>query len=112
MFAFVYFDDFHQLYPADASDEDLYFEINRLKLASGTKVMISIGGWSFTHPDNKREASTIYRFENMIRSPDSRRTFIESCIEFCQFYGFDGVDIDYEYPAYKDRGRSRRCSGR
>lgn len=104
MFAFVYFDDFHQLYPADASDEDLYFEINRLKLASGTRVMISIGGWSFTHPDNKREASTMYRFENMIRSPDSRRTFIESCIEFCQFYGFDGVDIDYEYPAYKDRG--------
>ncbi|KAF9544580.1 hypothetical protein EC957_011891 [Mortierella hygrophila] len=104
MFAFVYFDDFHQLYPADASDEDLYFEINRLKLASGTRVMISIGGWSFTHPDNKREASTMYRFENMIRSPDSRRTFIESCIEFCQFYGFDGVDIDYEYPAYKERG--------
>ncbi|KAG9069956.1 hypothetical protein KI688_009284 [Linnemannia hyalina] len=103
MFAFVYFDDFHQLYPADASDEDLYFEINRLKLASGTRVMISIGGWSFTHPDNKREASTMHRFENMIRSPDSRRMFIESCIEFCQFYGFDGVDIDYEYPAYKER---------
>ncbi|KAF8937139.1 hypothetical protein BGZ47_009153 [Haplosporangium gracile] len=103
MFAFVYFDDFHQLYPADASDEDLYFEINRLKMATGTRVMISIGGWSFTHPENKREALTKYRFENMIRSPESRKVFIKSCIEFCLFYGFDGVDIDYEYPAYKDR---------
>ncbi|KAG0287514.1 hypothetical protein BGZ96_008555 [Linnemannia gamsii] len=103
MFAFVYFDDFHQLYPADTSDEALYFEINRLKMATGTRVMISIGGWSFTHPENKREASTMYRFENMIRSPESRKVFTESCIEFCQFYGFDGVDIDYEYPAYKDR---------
>jgi hypothetical protein len=104
MFAFIYFDDFYQLYPADSSDEDLYFEINRLKMATETRVMISIGGWSFTHPENKREASTVYRFENMIRSPESRKVFIESCIEFCQFYGFDGVDIDYEYPAYKDRG--------
>ncbi|KAG0211554.1 hypothetical protein BGX33_004238 [Mortierella sp. NVP41] len=103
MFAFVYFDDNHQLYPADPSDEELYFEINRLKMATGTRVMISIGGWSFTHPAAKAASSTKYRFENMIRSRDSRRAFIKSCVEFCQFYGFDGVDIDYEYPAYKDR---------
>ncbi|KAF9909956.1 hypothetical protein EC991_007761 [Linnemannia zychae] len=104
MFAFAYFDDFHQLYPADASDEALYFEINRLKMATGTRVMVSIGGWSFTHPENKHEASTKYRFEKMIATPASRKAFIDSCIEFCQFYGFDGVDIDYEYPAFKDRG--------
>ncbi|KAF9183494.1 hypothetical protein BGZ51_003997 [Haplosporangium sp. Z 767] len=103
MFAFVYFDEDNQLYPADPSDETLYFTINEAKLATGTRVMISIGGWTFTHPEAGRDGNTDRRFENMIRSPESRNAFIKSCIEFCQFYGFDGVDIDYEYPAYKDR---------
>jgi len=103
MFAFVYFDNNYQLYPADRSDEALYFQVNQLKMATNTRVMISIGGWSFTHPEERRDEDTRHRFENMIASPDSRKAFIESCIEFCQFYGFDGVDIDYEYPAAKDR---------
>lgn len=103
IFAFVYFDDDYQLYPADLSDEALYFQANQLKMATNTRVMISIGGWSFTHPESKKDEDTRHRFENMIASQDSRRSFIESCIEFCQFYGFDGVDIDYEYPALKDR---------
>ncbi|GJJ77066.1 chitinase [Entomortierella parvispora] len=103
MFAFVYFDNDYQLYPADPSDEALYFQVNQLKMPTNTRVMISIGGWSFTHPERRREEDTRHRFENMIASVDSRKAFIESCIEFCQFYGFDGVDIDYEYPAAKDR---------
>ncbi|KAG0249121.1 hypothetical protein BG011_009569 [Mortierella polycephala] len=103
MFAFVYFDDDNQLYPADSSDESLYFAVNEAKLATRTRVMISIGGWTFTHPETGRDGNTGRRFENMIRSSESRNAFIKSCIEFCQFYGFDGVDIDYEYPVYKDR---------
>ncbi|KAI8606471.1 glycoside hydrolase, partial [Dissophora ornata] len=102
MFAFVYFDHDGKLYPADPSDESLYFDINKLKMPTRTRVMISIGGWSFTHPDSKRD-DTQNRFENMIRSRSARKAFIDGCIEFCRFYGFDGVDIDYEYPAYRDR---------
>ncbi|KAF9923654.1 hypothetical protein FBU30_006269 [Linnemannia zychae] len=104
MFAFVYFDDYYRLYPADASDEDLYFEINRLKMSTATRVMISIGGWSFTHPEHHHDdRSTKHRFKRMIQSSESRQVFIKSCIDFCLFYGFDGVDIDYEYPDYEDR---------
>ncbi|KAG0216867.1 hypothetical protein BGX31_000440, partial [Mortierella sp. GBA43] len=106
MFAFVYFDDDYRLYPADTSDEPLYFEIQRQKLATGTRVLISVGGWSFTHPEGGGGGGgggTRHRFERMIQSKASRKTFIESCIEFCQFFGFDGVDIDYEYPSYQDR---------
>ncbi|KAF9097013.1 hypothetical protein BGX27_001054 [Mortierella sp. AM989] len=103
MFAFVYFDEDNELYPADPSDENLYFEINRLKLQTQTRVMISIGGWSFMHPETRGEEDTRHRFENMIRSPGSRQAFIASCIRFCRFYGFDGIDIDYEYPTYRDR---------
>ncbi|KAG0318132.1 hypothetical protein BG000_004336, partial [Podila horticola] len=104
MFAFVYFDEDNQLYPADPSDEDLYFTINRLKQPTQTRVMISIGGWSFTHPDSRRDEGTRHRFETMVRSADSRAEFIGSCIEFVKFYGFDGVDIDYEYPTFHERG--------
>ncbi|KAG0018334.1 hypothetical protein BGZ81_010280 [Podila clonocystis] len=103
MFAFVYFDEDNELYPADPSDEDLYFTINRLKQPTQTRVMISIGGWSFTHPDNWRDEGTRHGFATMIRSADSRADFIESCIEFVRFYGFDGVDIDYEYPTFHER---------
>ncbi|KAF8978116.1 hypothetical protein BGZ46_006817 [Entomortierella lignicola] len=103
MFAFIYFDEDNELYPADSSDENLYFEINKLKLPTQTRVMISIGGWSFTHPETKGEEDTRSRFKNMIQTPSSRQAFITSCIQFCQFYGFDGVDIDYEYPSFKDR---------
>ncbi|KAF9307265.1 hypothetical protein BGZ74_008153 [Mortierella antarctica] len=103
MFAFVYFDEDNELYPADPSDEDLYFTINRLKQPTQTRVLISIGGWSFTHPDSWRDGGTQHRFETMVRSADSRADFIESCIEFVKFYGFDGVDIDYEYPTFHER---------
>ncbi|KAG0083510.1 hypothetical protein BGZ92_010695, partial [Podila epicladia] len=104
MFAFVYFGEDNKLYPADPSDEDLYFTINRLKQPTQTRVMISIGGWSFTHPDSWRDEGTRNQFETMVRSADSRAQFIESCIEFVKFYGFDGVDIDYEYPTFHERG--------
>ncbi|KAI9236505.1 MAG: glycoside hydrolase superfamily [Podila humilis] len=103
MFAFVYFDEDNELYPADPSDEDLYFTINRLKQPTQTRVMISIGGWSFTHPDSQRDEGMQHRFETMMLSASSRTQFIESCIEFVKFYGFDGVDIDYEYPTFHER---------
>ncbi|KAF9987046.1 hypothetical protein BGZ75_001084 [Mortierella antarctica] len=93
----------YQLYPADPSDENLYFTINSLKLATRTRVMLSVGGWGFTHPESRSDEDTRHRFENMVRTVESRTAFINSCIEFCQFYGFDGIDIDYEYPTYDDR---------
>ncbi|KAI1300668.1 hypothetical protein EDD11_006066 [Mortierella claussenii] len=103
MFAFVYFDKKHKLYPSEPDEERLYLKVNELKMATGTRVMISVGGWSFTHPESKDDEDTSQRFAEMIRTRKSRKSFITSCIEFCQLYGFDGVDIDYEYPAYKDR---------
>ncbi len=53
-----------------------------------TKLLISIGGW--TRGQN---------FHAMALSVSSRRTFIQSCINFLKTYPFvDGLDIDWEYP--------------
>lgn len=56
------------------------------------KVMISVGGWN--------EGSQI--FSNMSLTPGSRKLFIRSLVHFLEKYPFDGVDIDWEYPAQRD----------
>eukprot|EP01084_Bolivina_argentea_P228814 386362_1 len=52
------------------------------------KVLISIGGWNF--PSNF--------WSQMASYSGSRSTFIASCKSFMSEYGFDGIDIDWEYP--------------
>uniref|UniRef100_A0A8D8U6W9 Chitinase A1 n=1 Tax=Cacopsylla melanoneura TaxID=428564 RepID=A0A8D8U6W9_9HEMI len=51
------------------------------------KVMFAVGGW----------ANSQY-FSAMAASPDSRIRFIGSIIKLIEKFGFDGVDIDWEYP--------------
>jgi GH18 family chitinase len=42
----------------------------------------------------------------MVSASANRRQFIRHLQNFMQSYGFDGVDIDWEYPAADDRGGS------
>jgi len=57
------------------------------------KTLISLGGWNF--------GSTI--FSPMVRSTESRRTFVKSAVAFARAHGFDGLDLDWEYPSAADR---------
>lgn len=40
----------------------------------------------------------------MTSTADNRKKFISGLINFMEHYGFDGVDLDWEYPQADDRG--------
>lgn len=50
------------------------------------KMVLSIGGWGSG------------RFSEMAASDSLRKAFAENCAETMRQYGFDGIDIDWEYP--------------
>jgi chitinase len=63
-------------------------QLRKLKAANpGLKTMISIGGWTWSE-----------NFAAAAASDASRKDFASSCVTFMKQYGFDGIDIDWEYP--------------
>jgi len=78
----------------------LYQQFNALKENNNQlKTLIAVGGWSF----NENEG-TKYRFSDTAATPKSRSIFANSAVQFCREYGFDGVDLDWEYPGDENRG--------
>ena len=51
------------------------------------KTLISVGGWTWSG-----------QFSGIASDPTKRATFVKSCADFMEQYGFDGIDIDWEYP--------------
>jgi chitinase len=59
-------------------------------------------GWSFN--DETNTPSTRTAFSDMASTSANRKAFIDSLMRFMLVYGFDGADIDWEYPGADDRG--------
>ncbi|XP_022247738.1 chitotriosidase-1-like [Limulus polyphemus] len=58
------------------------------------KTMIAVGGWN--------EGSE--RFSQMVADYKNRQRFIRSVIRYLREYGFDGLEMDWEYPGFRDGG--------
>ncbi|KAK1699992.1 hypothetical protein BDP55DRAFT_213442 [Colletotrichum godetiae] len=103
-FAFSFFDPTtFQITPMDANAASLLSRFTALKSKQpGLQVWLSVGGWSFNDATNT--PNTQNAFSDMAGSAANRRAFINSLLNFMQTYGFDGVDLDWEYPVADDRG--------
>ena len=64
--------------------------------ASGTKVMVSVGGWTFSSD-----------FPAIAADPTKRAFFAQECVRLLKEYKFDGIDIDWEHPGYDGHNGTR-----
>ncbi|KAF8649213.1 hypothetical protein AX16_005940 [Volvariella volvacea WC 439] len=89
-------------FPGDSWDEtgnNLYGNLKQLYLLKmrqrNLKVLLSIGGWTYSQNGHF----------NFVTNPSARTNFVNSAIQLIEDYGFDGIDIDYEYPASTAQGQ-------
>ncbi len=70
------------------ADKNNFNKLSKLKEANPKlKTFISVGGWTWSG-----------QFSDVSMSQYSRDKFADSAVQFIRDYGFDGVDIDWEYP--------------
>lgn len=55
----------------------------------GLKVTIALGGWNDSAGD---------KYSRLVNNPAARRRFVDHVIKFIEKHGFDGLDLDWEYP--------------
>ena len=59
------------------------------------KYMVAIGGWN----DSKMK-----KYSELLASSIKIDRFVEHAVAFLKEHGFDGLDLDYEYPNYDGHG--------
>lgn len=71
-------------------DNQFYKKVNDLKLLNPKlKVLLSLGGWTESGSD---------KYSRLCASASARKAFVTDSVAFLKRYGFDGLDIDWEYP--------------
>ncbi|PFH51661.1 carbohydrate-binding module family 5 protein [Amanita thiersii Skay4041] len=89
-------------FPGDSWDEpgtNLYGCLKQLYLLKlqqrNLKVLLSVGGWTYSQAGHF----------NFVTSSTSRGTFVSSAVKLIEDYGFDGIDIDFEFPTSSALGQ-------
>ncbi|TFK24098.1 hypothetical protein FA15DRAFT_593009 [Coprinopsis marcescibilis] len=96
------FADEQKRFPGDTWTEtgnNLYGCLKQLYLLKlkkrNVKVLLSIGGWTYSQSGHF----------NFVTNPTARSKFITDAVKLIEDYGFDGIDIDYEYPSNDAQGQ-------
>ncbi|XP_018916542.2 uncharacterized protein Cht6 isoform X2 [Bemisia tabaci] len=61
------------------------------------KTLLAIGGWN--------EGSA--RFSPLVADEERRREFVKNVVKFLRVNHFDGLDLDWEYPSFRDGGKPK-----
>lgn len=70
-----------------------YAKFNGLKTYNkNLKTLLAIGGWN--------EGSA--RFSKLVDDEGKRKEFVKNAVKFLRQNNFDGLDLDWEYPAFRD----------
>lgn len=89
MYAFVMIDSNIEIFPTEPDDlKGNYKAFNDLKMGHDTVTMLSVGG----------QLNSERGFQLASYTEETRRKFARNIINYVRKYGFDGIDIDWEYP--------------
>ncbi|KAK4025917.1 hypothetical protein OUZ56_014951 [Daphnia magna] len=74
-------------------DQGGYAKFNGLKAHNkNLRTLLAIGGWN--------EGSA--RFSKLVADPETRQNLVRSAIKYLRQHQFDGLDLDWEYPASRE----------
>ncbi|CAG9819069.1 unnamed protein product [Phaedon cochleariae] len=69
-------------------DNEFYKKVTDYR-SRGIKVLIAIGGWNDSLGD---------KYSRLVNDPRAIARFVANVLQFIEKWGFDGLDVDWEYP--------------